>query len=141
MWWTTLTGVASALLLVYAGLAAMLWRSYRHNPNKPLLRETLRLLPDVIGLLRRLAADRDLPRGVRIRLGVLIAYLLSPIDLVRDFIPLVGYADDALIVALALRSVTHHAGPDAVERHWPGTPAGLRVIQRLAGITPSINQG
>ena len=139
MWWQILIGIAAGLLLMYTALAVMLWRSYRHNPNKPLLRETLRLLPDVIRLLRRLAADRDLPRGVRIRLGLLIAYLLSPIDLIPDFIPVLGYADDALIVALALRSVAHHAGRDAVERHWPGTPDGLRVIQRLAGITPSIN--
>jgi uncharacterized membrane protein YkvA (DUF1232 family) len=136
MWWQIVIGIAAGLLLIYATLAVLLWRSYRHNPNKPLLRETLRLLPDVIRLLRRLPADRELPRGVRVRLGLLIAYLLSPIDLVPDFIPVLGYADDALIVALALRSVTRHAGQAAVQRHWPGTPDGLHVVQRLAGIAP-----
>jgi uncharacterized membrane protein YkvA (DUF1232 family) len=137
MWWQTLIGIAAGLLLIYAGLVVLLWRSYRHDPNKRLLRETLRLLPDLIRLLRRLASDPQLPRGVRIRLVVLIAYLASPIDLIPDFIPVLGYADDALVVALALRSVTRHAGPAAVERHWPGTPDGLRVIQRLAGIPPA----
>ena len=64
----------------------------------------MRLLPDVIRLLRRLAADRSAPRGVRIRLGLLLGYLLMPIDLVPDFLPVIGYADDAIIVAIGLRS-------------------------------------
>lgn len=79
--------------------------------------------------------DRRCPWHARLLAAVVIAYALSPIDLIPDFIPVLGYADDALIVALALRSVTRHAGPDAVQRHWPGTPDGLRVIQRLAGIS------
>ena len=57
-----------------------------------------------------------------------------PIDLVPDMIPIVGYADDAIIVAIALRSVTRAAGSDALERHWPGTVEGLRVVKRLAGL-------
>ncbi len=48
---------------------------------------------------------------------------------------MLGYADDALVVALALRSVTRRAGSDALARHWPGTSAGLRTVQRLAGLT------
>ncbi len=124
MWWQIVIGIVSGLLLIYAALAVLLWSSYRHNPNEPLLRETLRLVPDVIRLLRRLAADPKLPRGVRIRLGLLIVYLLSPIDLIPDFIPVLGYADDALIVAVALRSVTRRAGPAAVQRHWPARPTG-----------------
>ena len=45
-----------------------------------------------------------------------------------------GYADDAIIVVWALRSVTRTAGPDAVDRHWPGTPDGLLALKRLAGL-------
>ncbi|CAA0127347.1 Uncharacterised protein [Mycolicibacterium vanbaalenii] len=96
--------------------------------------DILRLLPDVVVLLRRLAADPELPRGVRIRLGLLLMYLILPIDLIPDFIPVLGYADDAIIVALALRSVTRRAGPAALERHWPGTAKGLQAVRRLAGI-------
>ena len=84
-------------------------------------------------LLRRLAGDRTLPRGVRIRLILVIVYLACPIDLIPDFIPVLGYADDAIIVAVALRSVIRRSGPVAIAEHWPGTPAGLRTIQRLAG--------
>jgi uncharacterized membrane protein YkvA (DUF1232 family) len=94
----------------------------------------LRLLPDLLRLLRRLAGDVDLPLGVRIRLWLLLAYLVVPIDLIPDFIPVVGYADDAIIVALALRSVARRAGPQALERHWPGTPGGLAAVMRAAGI-------
>ncbi len=84
-------------------------------------------------LIRRLAADKTVPAGVRVRLILLLVYLASPIDLVPDFVPVLGYADDAVIVALVLRSVTRHAGPEAVQRHWPGSPEGLQVIQKLAG--------
>jgi hypothetical protein len=55
----------------------------------------MRLLPDLLRLLRRLATDRALPRGVRIRLALLMAYLAIPIDVIPDFIPVLGYADDA----------------------------------------------
>ena len=53
-----------------------------------------------------------------------------PIDLVPDFVPVLGYADDAVVVALVLRSVVRRAGAGAVARHWPGTPEGLAALQR-----------
>jgi uncharacterized membrane protein YkvA (DUF1232 family) len=84
--------------------------------------------------VRRLAADRSLPRGVRVRLWLLLAYLLSPVDLVPDVVPVLGYADDVVVVALALRSVVRRAGGDALAAAWPGGPAGLAVVQRLAGL-------
>ncbi|WP_327434808.1 YkvA family protein [Streptomyces sp. NBC_01236] len=56
------------------------------------------------------------------------------VDLVPDFIPVLGYADDAIVVAAVLRSVVRHAGPDALARHWPGTPDGLAAVRRLAGL-------
>lgn len=134
MWWQTLLGVLAGLLLLYAALFALLWRAYRHDPDVNGLRTGLRLLPDLLRLVRRLASDPELPRGVRIRLLVLLGYLVSPIDLIPDFVPVLGYADDAVIVAIALRSVVRHAGADALERHWPGTPEGLRLVQQLAGL-------
>lgn len=70
-----------------------------------------------------------------VRLMLLLAYLLSPTDLVPDFIPMLGYTDDIIIVAIALRSVTRRAGPQALQRHWPDTPHGLATIRRLAGLS------
>lgn len=71
----------------------------------------MRLLPDILRLIPRLARDQALPRGVRVRLWLLLLYLASPIDLIPDFIPVLGYADAAIIVAATLRSVARHAGP------------------------------
>jgi SAM-dependent methyltransferase len=59
---------------------------------------------------------------------------VSGIDLVPDFIPVAGYADDVLVVAWVLRSVVRAAGAEAIDRHWPGTPQGLGVVRRLAGV-------
>jgi uncharacterized membrane protein YkvA (DUF1232 family) len=130
-WWQALIGVAVALLLAWAALIVTLLLA---KPKGPLLREALRLLPDLLRLLRRLAADRQMPRAVRIRLGLLLAYLAIPIDIVPDFIPVLGYADDAIIVALALRSTVRRAGLDAVRAHWPGTDDGFTALCRLAGL-------
>jgi uncharacterized membrane protein YkvA (DUF1232 family) len=83
---------------------------------------------------RRLAADRDLPRGVRVRLGLLMVYLAVPIDLVPDFIPVLGYADDAIIVVAVLRSTVRRAGLAAVRAHWPGSDDGFAAMCRLTGL-------
>jgi uncharacterized membrane protein YkvA (DUF1232 family) len=64
------------------------------RPTGAVVTEAVRLLPDLLRLLRRLATDTSLPRGVRVRLWLLLAYLAMPLDLVPDFIPVLGYADD-----------------------------------------------
>lgn len=132
-WVRVLLAVAGGLVLLWAALLVVLWRA---RPDETGLKEALRLLPDVIRLLARLARDRSLPRGLRVRLWLLLGYLALPVDLVPDVVPVIGYADDAVVVALALRSVTRRAGPEALERHWPGSPAGLAAVRRLAGLPP-----
>ena len=132
MTWETVAGIAAGLLLAYAVLLVLLWIYARRHPETVTMKDALRLLPDLLRLVRRLAADRTLAAGVRVRLVLLLAYLLLPIDLVPDFVPVIGYADDAVIVALVLRSVLKRAGPGALERHWPGSPAGLEIILRAA---------
>ena len=132
MTWETVAGIVAGLLLAYAVLLVLLWIYARRYPETVTMKDALRLFPDLLRLVRRLAADRTLPAGVRVRLVLLLGYLLLPLDLVPDFIPVIGYADDAVIVALVLRSVLKRAGPGALERHWPGSPAGLEVILRAA---------
>jgi uncharacterized membrane protein YkvA (DUF1232 family) len=127
--WHIALGFAGGLVLVWVALIAALWRV----KGRVDLGEALRVLPDVLRLLKRLAGDPTLPRRVRITLWLLLAYMFSPIDLIPDFIPIIGYADDAIIIVLALRSVVRRSGVDAIRRHWPGTPDGLAVILRLAG--------
>jgi uncharacterized membrane protein YkvA (DUF1232 family) len=126
-------GIAGGVLAVWLLLMLLLWWT---RPDGLTTRAALRLLPDLVRVVRRLAADRSLPRGVRVRLWLLLGYLLSPIDLVPDVVPVLGYADDVIVVALALRSVVRRAGPEALARHWPGDAAGLAVVSRLAGRPP-----
>jgi len=131
VWWHLLVGVLAGVVLLWVLLVAALWAA---KPDQGRLRESLRLLPDVVRLLTRLARDRSLPRGVRVRLWLLLGYLAMPIDLVPDFIPVLGYADDAIIVVATLRAVVRRAGREPITRHWPGTPEGLAAVERLAGL-------
>jgi uncharacterized membrane protein YkvA (DUF1232 family) len=104
------------------------------RPKGSLLGEALRLLPDILGLLRRLASDRSVPRAARVRLWLLLGYLAIPIDLVPDFVPVLGYADDAIVASLVLRSVVRRAGASVVRGHWPGSDDGLAAVGRLTGL-------
>ena len=133
-WWSLALGLGGGLLLLWVVLVLALWVG---RPDELGLRDALRLLPDVVHLLRRLATDSALPRGVRLRLWLLLGYLAMPFDLVPDFIPVIGYADDVVIVAVALRAVVRHAGMGALERHWRGTPDGLAAVCRVAGLSRS----
>ena len=130
-WWDLLIGITAALLLTWLALVVVLLVT---RPRGSLLREALRLLPDVLRLVRRLAADKSLPRGIRVRLGLLLAYLAIPIDPIPDFIPVLGYADDAILVTIVLRSVVRRAGLDAVRAHWPGTDDGFAAVVRITGL-------
>lgn len=130
-WWDLTLGVGTGLLLAWLALVAGL---ILVRPRGGLMREALRLLPDVLRLIRRLAADKTLPHGVRIRLVLLLAYLAIPIDLIPDFVPVLGYADDAIIVTAVLRSVVRRAGLDAIRAHWPGTDDGFAAVVRLTGL-------
>lgn len=132
-WMDTAIAIIGGVALIYAVLLILLALYARKHPETVGMKEALRMLPDLLTLLRRLTADPALPRGIRIRLVLLLVYLASPIDLVPDFLPVIGYADDVIIVALVLRSVIRKAGHAPLERHWPGTAAGLTLIHRLAG--------
>jgi uncharacterized membrane protein YkvA (DUF1232 family) len=100
-------------------------------------RESARALagfvPDCVVLFRRLLADDRIARRHKVVLVVLVAYLVMPIDLVPDFIPVAGQIDDAIVVALALRAVLRAAPPGLLQEHWPGPPASLAAVERFAG--------
>lgn len=94
------------------------------------MRDLLRALPDLGRLLTRLVADPMLPRAAKLALGAAVLYLASPIDLVPDFIPLIGYLDDLLLAALVLDGILNWVDRPIVLKYWPGTPESL---ERVAG--------
>jgi uncharacterized membrane protein YkvA (DUF1232 family) len=131
MWKDVLISLAGAFLVSWLALVVALQLI---RPKGNILREALRILPDLIRLLKNLATDRTQPKTVRIRLGVLMAYLAFPIDLIPDFIPVLGYADDAIIVVAVLRSVVRRVGIDQVRAYWTGTDDGFNALCRAAGL-------
>lgn len=136
LWLQICSEIASGIIVFWLLLVALLWIEQRRHTDSVRLVDLLRLAPDVVRLMKRLTTDPSLPIPVRVWLGILLIYLISPIDLIPDFIPVLGFADDALIVAIALRAVTRSAGTAAVTQHWPGSPAGLAAVLRLAGVQP-----
>jgi len=102
--------------------------------------QLLKALPDLVRLIARLVGDPTLPRAAKIALAAAMVYLASPIDLVPDFIPLLGYLDDLLLAAVVVDGVLTFIDRPLVLRYWPGSPASLErtaaVARRLARWVP-----
>jgi uncharacterized membrane protein YkvA (DUF1232 family) len=96
-------------------------------------RELALLLPNLILLFKDLLKDPRVPRGLKIVLAIGIVWLISPIDLLPEFLPVIGPLDDAVVAALVLRHLVHRAGAEIVREHWRGEPATLELILRSAG--------
>jgi uncharacterized membrane protein YkvA (DUF1232 family) len=129
--WHWAVPAAVAVLVLWLVLVAALWVC---RPDARDLKQTLRLMPDVLRLLGRLARDRSLPVNARGWLWGLLLYLAMPIDVIPDFIPMIGYADDAILVLLALRMVARRIGAPALRAHWPGTEEGFAALSALTGL-------
>jgi uncharacterized membrane protein YkvA (DUF1232 family) len=131
---TIVAGVIAAVVVLW--LILLVFFAIMRPPGAT-LRDAMRIVPDAIRLVHRLARDPNLNRGVRARLLLLLGYLAFPIDLVPDFIPVLGYADDAIVIGIVLRSVIRRAGPDIVRNQWPGSDDGLDLLAQLCRI-PSL---
>jgi uncharacterized membrane protein YkvA (DUF1232 family) len=114
------------LILVLALIAA--------RPKGLRLSDAARLMPDLVLLVRDLARDRSIPRRVRARIWILLAWMASPIDAIPDVIPVIGMADDVILTYLVLRSVARVAGNDVLQQHWRGSPEGFAVLEHLLGL-------
>jgi uncharacterized membrane protein YkvA (DUF1232 family) len=127
---TAVLAVVISLLIAWAVFIAALaiWRP------KVGVAEAARILPDLLRMLGAIAQDGSMPFTVRLRIWLLLVYYAIPIDLVPDVIPVIGYADDAILTIWAIRSVVRRSGQDALERHWPGSAEGLAVVRNLAGL-------
>ncbi len=117
-----------AALGVYTAFIVWLLRAGRRRDARALAG----FIPDCLVVFRRLVGDERVPRRSKLLLVALIAYLALPFDLVPDFIPVAGQLDDAIIVAVVLRSVLRAGGPELLREHWPGPPTSLNALLRLA---------
>ena len=125
-----LLAAIAVLVLAWVLLVVVVWL---HRPSRALAGPALRLIPDLVRLTRSLLADRGTPRRVKVALGGLLIYLLSPIDLIPDFIPVLGSVDDLAITALVLRWAGRRVGPTELKRHWAGTDPGFELLLRFLG--------
>jgi uncharacterized membrane protein YkvA (DUF1232 family) len=93
-------------------------------------RDLARFLPDCVTTVRRLRGDPRVPRKVKLVVAFAGLWLLSPIDLIPEFLPVIGPLDDIVVIALALRYAARHVPRDALLEAWPGE---TRLIERLIG--------
>ena len=117
-----------AVLFVWVLLVVALLLAGRQNEARALAS----FLRDCLVLLRGLVGDDRVSRGRKLVMLALVGYLLMPIDLVPDFIPVAGVLDDAIIAAIALRVALRSGGPDLLREHWRGPEESLAVVMRVA---------
>jgi uncharacterized membrane protein YkvA (DUF1232 family) len=117
-----------AFAAVWLVLAGLIWL---HRPSRELALPALRALPDIVRLTRRLLADPRTPTRYRVGLVVLIVWLVSPIDLLPEFLPGIGPLDDIVAAAVILGWVGRGTGAARLQEHWPGDAAGFRVVARM----------
>jgi uncharacterized membrane protein YkvA (DUF1232 family) len=92
----------------------------------------LRALPDLARLIARLVRDPVLPRAAKIALAAAAVYLASPLDLVPDFIPFLGYLDDVLLAAVVVDGILNYVDRGLVLKYWPGSADSLDRVARSA---------
>ncbi|MEZ5078132.1 MAG: DUF1232 domain-containing protein [Solirubrobacterales bacterium] len=121
--------VAFAVFLVlYVALVLTLYLSGRGGDA----RLVARFIPDCVVLFRRLLGDDRVPRWRKLVLLLMLGYLVLPVDLVPDFIPIAGQLDDAILVIVALAWTLRAGGPELIEEHWPGPARGAAVLTKAA---------
>ena len=121
-------------LLILGAIYLVLVAALILSGRKVAARELAILLPNLILLFKDLARDPNVPRRAKVVLALAAVWLVSPIDLLPEFLPVLGPLDDAVVAALALRYLVRRAGAEVVRDHWRGERATLDVILHAARI-------
>jgi uncharacterized membrane protein YkvA (DUF1232 family) len=129
-------------LLLALGIAILVWlltvATLMLAGRKVEAKHLSRLLPDLAVLLRGLFHDQRVPRSSKALVAFAIVWVVSPIDLLPEFLPVIGPLDDVIVVALVLRHLVKRAGPEVVRDHWRGDPQMLeRALHALRLVTDS----
>jgi uncharacterized membrane protein YkvA (DUF1232 family) len=122
--------IVAGLVVAWALFILVLWLV---RPRDVGLGELVRLVPDVLRLVRDLLADSTTPLPVRLALGGLLVWLISPIDLIPEFIPVLGPLDDVVVAVLVLRYVRRRLGADDLRRRWRGSAEGFALLTGVLG--------
>jgi uncharacterized membrane protein YkvA (DUF1232 family) len=117
-----------AIALIVGTWAILLLLARRLPPG--LLRDLASFVPDCVTTIRRLRGDPRVPRRAKVAVALAGLWLLSPIDLLPEFLPVIGPLDDVLVVALALRYAARSVPRPVLLDAWPADP---RLLERLLG--------
>jgi uncharacterized membrane protein YkvA (DUF1232 family) len=123
-------GIVLGLVVVWVLLLALFWLL---RPKDVPVREILRVIPDLLRLLRSIITDRTAPLDVRFVIGFLFVWIVSPIDVIPEFLPVIGPLDDVIVAVVALRYVRRRMGNEDLRGRWPGSADGFAVLQRVIG--------
>ena len=96
------------------------------------------MLPNLVKLVGRLLKDPRVPRRAKITLGLAAAYVASPIDLIPEIIPVIGWADDIILLMIALDSLIERAGVEVVDDHWDGPGDLLSLVREVVDMSRSV---
>jgi len=125
--------VVEILIGIVALWVAVLVLFWAFRPRGVAVREVLAIVPDVLRLLRSLIGDRSAPLDVRVVLVGLVAWIISPIDLIPEFVPVLGPIDDIVVAVVAMRFVRRRMGVEDLRRRWSGSAAGFDLLVRVIG--------
>lgn len=128
--WSPFVGIVASLVAVWTLFLAILWV---FRPRDVRLGEVIRIVPDVLRLVRDLIRDGSAPLGVRAASIGLVAWLLNPLDIIPEFIPVLGPLDDVVVAVLVLRYVRRRLGEADFSRRWRGTSDGYALLSGVLG--------
>lgn len=110
----------------------------RSLQGRQLVADAITMMPNIAKLVARLLKDPRVPRRAKITLGLAAAYVASPIDLIPEVIPVIGWADDVLILMFAIDSLIDRAGDEIVEEHWDGPGDLLALVRDVVTLSRSV---
>src|SRR5215213_10054334 len=134
--WTWLFWLVFALIILWAALLVVFWLV---RPKDVSARELIRVVPDVVRLIRSVITDRAAPLDVRVVLIGLLIWILSPIDLIPEFIPVLGPLDDVIVAIVSMRYTRRRMGLPALRARWTGSDDGFALLARLIGTGESVS--
>ncbi len=123
-------GIAAGIAILWAAALVLFWLL---RPKGTSTREVIGVIPDLVRMLRSIVADPASPLDVRVVLIGLLLWILSPIDLIPEFIPVLGPLDDIIVAVVALRYVRRRMGISALRSRWSGSPEGFAILLRVIG--------